>query len=151
VIDVKGSFSRPPTFAPEPQALLPSINRQFAFEARKLIQEKAGGSPGSRYLTLRSGATRASAFGRVTATGAEVGASGPGIEAQEEGATIKARNGRYLTFRLSEPGDTTVRTGRWVRVRQVTITAKHLVRDSVDEALDSLPVFVSHAVQEAAW
>ncbi|WP_407572135.1 hypothetical protein [Deinococcus altitudinis] len=150
MIQIRGQLGRLPA-VPEPDALLPSINRQFAEDAKARIQEKASGGPGSRYLISRTGGTRASVFGFSTPTGAEVGASGPGVQVQEEGATIRAKNGRFLTFRLHEPNDTDTATGRWIRVRQVTIRAKYFVRDSVNETLLHLPEYLDAALREARW
>lgn len=151
MLQVKAGFSGPLPELPDPQALLRSMTRTWADDARARIQEKAGGGPGSRYLISRTGNTRASAFAEVTADGAVVGARGPGVNVQEEGATITAKRGRWLTFRLMKPEDTDEATGRWVRARSVTIRPKHFVRDSVEEAMLHLPEYLDEALQEAGW
>ena len=151
VIQIKAGFGLPPTFAPEPSDLLPSINRQFAGDVKARIQEKASGGSGSRYMTSRTGGTRDRAFGIATPTGAEVGTSGPGVNVQEEGATIRAKSGKWLTFRLHTPSDTDEATGRWVRVRKVTVRGSHFVRDSVNEGLLHLPEYLDQALREVTW
>lgn len=157
MIQVKAGFTQPPTFPVEPNALLPSINRQFVADAKRGISEKASGKGGSRYMTMRSGKTRDSVFGHVTPTGGEVGASGPGVGIQEEGTeglpggVIRPKRGEFLTFQLHADGDTTERTGRWVRLRSVRIRASHFIRDSVEESMVRVPEFLSHALREAGW
>ena len=154
MIQVKGGFDQALLFPLEPELLLPSMDRQFAQAAKERIQKKASGSEGSRYLTLRSGDTAKNAFGYATPTGAVIGASGPGVNLQEEGSddlpdgVVKPTKSKYLTFRLFQPGDTTEATGRWVRLRSVKIRATHFIRDSIDETLDDLPLFVAQALRE---
>ena len=157
MIQIKGGFDQSLVFAVQPEFLLPSIDRQFARDARDRIQQKASGSEGSRYLTLRSGDTAKNAFGYATPTGAVIGASGPGVQLQEEGSdglpggVVTPKTSKYLTFRLFQPGDTTEATGRWVRLRSVKIRATHFIRDSIDETLTDLPLYVAHALKENGW
>ena len=130
-----------------------ALARQWKDGAAHRAQEKYSGGPMSRYVTARTGKTRRSVRSRLTANGAEVSVSGPGVFAQEDGAVIQAGRGTpirsrstgqvlryipFLTFRLYEPGDTNKPTGRWVRARQVTIRAKHPLGDSAREALSAL-------------
>ena len=79
------------------------------------------------------------------------------MQLQEEGSdglpggVITPKTSKYLTFRLFQPGDTTQATGRWVRLRSVKIRATHFIRDSIDETLDDLPLYVAQALKENGW
>ena len=123
-----------------PQVISQQLNVLWAADAEKKLKEKYAEGGGGNYYTLRSGASRNSVRVQVTATGALLSVSGPGVRANEYGATIRAKQGNWLTFRLSNPGDTTERTGNWVRVHQVMLKPKHAVRDSAEEALAELRI-----------
>ncbi|GGR16768.1 hypothetical protein [Deinococcus ruber] len=121
-----------------PQLVSNHLNTLWAEDAETRLKAKFADGPSRRYYTSRSGDSRRSVHAQVTATGAELSVTGPGVRANEFGATIKAKAGNWLTFRLFNPGDTDERTGNWVRVRKVTLKARHAVRDSADEALAAL-------------
>lgn len=131
-----------------PQVVSQKLNVLWAADAEKKLKEKYadGGGGGGNYYTLRSGATRNSVRAEVTPTGAVLSASGPGVQANEYGATITAKAGNWLTFRLFNPGDTTQATGNWVRVRQVVLKPKHAVQDSAEEALAELPLHLQEVL-----
>ena len=129
-----------------PQVVSQKLNALWAADAGKKLAEKYADGGGGNYYTLRSGATRNSIRAEVTPNGAVLSASGPGVRANEEGATITARAGNWLTFRLFNPGDTTQATGNWVRVRQVVLKPKHAVRDSAEEALAGLQIHLNEVL-----
>lgn len=128
-----------------PQVVSARLNVLWAVDAEKKLKEKYA-QGGGNYYTLRSGASRNSVRAQVTPTGAELSVSGPGVQANEYGATITAKAGNWLTFRLFNPGDTTQATGNWVRVRQVVLKPKHAVRDSAEEALADLPLHLGEVL-----
>lgn len=115
-----------------------ALNRAWAEEAARRVRQNVGGGPGTAYLRMRSGSTRNSVQTTANSQGATVSASGPGISLQEDGGTITAKRGKWLTFRVYRPSDGPVATGPWRRVRQVRIRAKHPVRDAAMQALDTL-------------
>lgn len=116
------------------------LNTLWAADAEQALKAKYAEGSGGNYYTLRSGRTRATVHGTATPTGGTLSVHGPGVRANEYGAVIKARPGRWLTFRLMQPGDTTQATGNWVRVRQVVLNSKHAVQDSAEEALHTLKI-----------
>ncbi|WP_407540232.1 hypothetical protein Q0M94_02180 [Deinococcus radiomollis] len=129
-----------------PQVISEKLNVLWAADAEKKLKEKYAEGGGGNYYTLRSGASRNSVRATVTPTGAELSVSGPGVQANEYGATITAKAGNWLTFRLFNPGDTTQATGNWVRVRQVVLKPKHAVRDSAEEALAELQIHLNEVL-----
>ncbi|ULH17353.1 hypothetical protein MF271_19375 (plasmid) [Deinococcus sp. KNUC1210] len=129
-----------------PQLVSNRLNTLWAEDAEARLKEKFEDGPSERYYTSRSGASRRSIHAEVTATGGVLSVSGPGVRANEFGADIEAKAGNWLTFRLFNPGDTDERTGNWVRVRKVTLKAKHAVRDSADEALAALQIHLLEAL-----
>lgn len=130
-----------------PQVVSQRLNALWAKDAKGKLTEKYQDGPGGRYYTSRTGGTRDKVRAVATATGGELSATGPGVRANELGAVIKAAPGRWLTFRLYNPTDTSERTGNWVRVRQVTLIAKHAVRDSGDEATRALQIHLQEVLR----
>jgi len=130
-----------------PQVVSQRLNARWAAEAEKKLKAKYVEGGSGNYYTLRTGGTRARVRAAVTLTGGELSVSGPGVRANEYGATIRAKAGNWLTFRLYNPGDTTERTGNWVRVRQVVLKPKHAVRDSAQEALADLKLHLQEVIQ----
>ena len=129
-----------------PQMISQKLNALWAADAERKLKEKYAEGGGGNYYTLRSGASRNSVRAQVTPTGAELSVSGPGVQANEYGATITAKAGNWLTFRLFNPGDTTQATGNWVRVRQVVLKPKHAVQDSAEEALAELQIHLQEVL-----
>jgi hypothetical protein len=121
-----------------PQVISQKLNARWASQASTYLHEKYHDGAGGNYYTSRSGNTRETIRATPTATGAELSVSGPGVRANEYGATIQAKQGNWLTFRLNQPGDTDQPTGNWIRVRQVVLKPKHAVRDSGDRATREL-------------
>lgn len=121
-----------------PEQVATQLNHAWADEAEARLQEYVGGGPVTNYLRLRSGAARDSVEASWNAGGGELSASGPGLNLLEEGGVIRAKPGGWLTFRIHEPWDGAQPTGNWVRVRQVRIPARHMVRDAAIQALDTL-------------
>ncbi len=130
-----------------PQVLSQRLNTVWAKDAEKNLKAAYQDGPGGRYYTSRTGGTRNKVRAVATATGGELSVSGPGVRANEYGAVIKAAPGRWLTFRLYNPGDTSECTGNWVRVRQVTLKPKHAVRDSGDEATRALRIHLQEVLR----
>lgn len=114
------------------------LNQQWAQDAAGQARKNLGGSGSTAYLRMRTGATRASVRVTVTATGATLSASAPGLSFQEDGGVIRPKRGKWLTLRIHEPSDGAQATGPWVRVRQVRIPARHPVRDAALHALNHL-------------
>lgn len=136
---------------PDPRSLALQLNRLWARDAKLRAQEKFSGGPGTRYLIARTGGTRARVEATATPHGAELSVTGPGVRLLEEGGTVTAKNGRYLTFRLHTPQDQGEATGPWVRVRSVTVQARHPIRDSGDEATADLGVLFQEVMSERAY
>lgn len=130
-----------------PERLAPRINHDWAQDAAARAREYLGGGPMTRYLTARSGRARASVRATSNAQGAQLTATAAGLNLLEDGGTIQARPGGWLTFRLSQPWDRDTPTGRWVRTRQVRIPARHMIRDAGDQAADRLPDFLDFALE----
>ena len=122
----------------QPETLAARLNHAWADAGAQRLREYVGGGPVTTYLRLRSGAARDSVRGTWNAQGGTLEASGPGMALNEEGGTIRAKAGKWLTFRIHEPHDGPQATGPWVRVRQVRIPARHPVRDAAMQALDTL-------------
>jgi hypothetical protein len=129
-----------------PEVISQKLNVLWAADAERKLKEKYAEGGGGNYYTLRSGASRNSVRGVATPAEATLSVSGPGVVANEYGATITAKAGNWLTFRLFNPGDTTERTGNWVRVRQVVLKPKHAVRDSAEEALAELQIHLQEVL-----
>jgi len=130
-----------------PQVISQRLNTVWAKDAEKNLKAAYQDGPGGRYYTSRTGGTRSRIRASAAPSGAELSVSGPGVRANEYGAVIKAAPGRWLTFRLYNPTDTSERTGNWVRVRQVTLKAKHAVRDSGDEATRALRIHLQEVLR----
>lgn len=134
--DLRAILNEIAQFAPD--HLTPALNQAWAKEGAARLREYVGGGPVTNYLTMRSGAARDSVQATSDAHGGTLSASGPGMTYLEDGGVIRPRNGLYLTFRLHEPWDGAEPTGNWVRVRQVNIPARHMVKDAAEQALDVL-------------
>lgn len=130
-----------------PDTLTAQVNRAWADEASERLRGYVGGGPMSTYLTARSGDARKAVRATVTARGAVLSATGPGMTFLEDGGTILPRRGKYLTFRLHQPGDGRVATGQWIRTRKVVIPARHMVRDAGDQASDLLPTYLARLLE----
>lgn len=122
----------------QPEALAARLNHAWADEGAQRLREYVGGGPVTAYLRMRSGNLRDNVQATWNAQGGTLGTSGPGLNFLEDGGTIKPRKGKWLTFRIHEPWDGKEATGPWVRARQVTIPARHMVRDAAVQALDTL-------------
>lgn len=66
-----------------------------------------------------------------------------------DGALIRPRKGKYLTFRLMKDTDTTVATGQFVRVKQVLIRPTHWADKAQAKAVASLMPAVRRAVERS--
>lgn len=139
------------TLPPDLPEVVRGMNRRLARDTALRIRENASGGPGARYLNARTGATARSAYATVTPGGYVAGARGPGVESNEEGAVIQAKGGGWLTFRLFRPEDTARPTGRWVRVRSVTIRPKHFVRDAVLGTLAHADEALAETLEGLGW
>lgn len=127
-----------------PERVAQRLNHEWADDARERLREYVAGGPVTNYLRLRSGAARDSVQATSDAQGGAVSATGPGMNVLEEGTAIlpggviKPRTGLYLTFRIRQPWDGAQATGPWVRVREVRIKPRHMVRDAAVQAFDAL-------------
>lgn len=121
-----------------PEVLAERLNHAWADEASARLREYTGGGPVTAYLRMRSGKLRDSVQATWNAQGGTLSASGPGLTFLEDGGTIKPKKGKWLTFRIHEAWDGEQATGPWVRMREVTIPARHMVRDAATQALDTL-------------
>jgi|GEM_PF-5599673 len=130
-------YTPPPALpTPDDQGVLHEDLRAWAREALRLARERATGGPSDRrYLHARRGTYARAIRAHVTRNEATLSVTHVGARVHEYGAVIRPTRGRYLTFRLYRPGDTTRPTGRWVRARQVVIPARRIITRSGDDAL----------------
>ena len=99
--------------------------------------------PGGGGPQMRTGRLARSLSRRVYIQGdtviGELAADAPYAAAQEYGAVIQARKGKYLKFRVQ---------GRWVSVRRVVIPARPYLRPAAKEAVKDLENYVFQALSE---
>lgn len=136
-----------------PAHITAEVNTRWADAAAERLREYVGGGPMTRYLTARTGAARQSVTATHASAGSTISATGPGMEILEEGTArlpggaIRPRRGKWLTFRLRNPWDGAEATGNWVRVRQVRLRPRHMVRDAALQATAHLGAFVNFALE----
>lgn len=136
-----------------PDRVTAEVNARWADAAAERLREYVGGGPMTRYLTARTGAARQSVTATHTSAGGTISATGPGMNLLEEGTAglpggaIRPRRGKWLTFRLRNPWDGAEATGNWVRVRQVRLRPRHMVRDAALQATAQLDAFVNFALE----
>ena len=123
-----------------PSILAGSLEKSLdnALTLAKERMRPGGGGPRVRTGRLaRSLRSRVSIQGD-TVTG-ELSADAPYAAAQEYGAVIQARKGKYLKFQVQ---------GRWVSVRRVVLPARPYLRPGAEQAVKDLKNYVFQALSE---
>lgn len=122
---------------PDVKLLSSRVINAWAHEAERVAKESlTKGRSDSRYLTSRSGRYRDAIEGK--ALGPDTGSlsvTHPGAASNEVGAIIRPIRSRYLSFRLYQPSDTTVPTGRYIRTKMVTVPARHTIENAGTQAI----------------
>ncbi len=123
-----------------PQVMAESMEKSLdnALSLARQRMRPGGGGPQTRTGRLaRSLRRRVSRQGDAVL--GELSADAPYAAAQEYGAVIQARQGKYLKFQVQ---------GRWVSVRRVVLPARPFLRPAADQAVKDLQEYVFQALSE---
>ena len=123
-----------------PVALAKALDKTLddALDRAKVRMRPGGGGPQIRSGRLAASLGKQISLQGDTVTG-ELIAEAPYAAAQEYGAVIQARQGKYLKFQVQ---------GRWVSVRQVILPARPYLRPAAEDALGELENHVYNALSE---